>query len=180
MRRKKKWRTKLYVSGVIQGRLLRRLAWYWLLYPVALLHLLFVCDEVLGQGDLFAIGDRYLSFLQSHMFLLICSLTIFPVVLRDMLKMSNRIAGPFVRFERALREMTRGQLVSKVVPRPDDLVHEFAAVFNEAVDYHNRQVDAASREALVESDSAGDRAAVSPSTVPDSPEPVAEMAGSAT
>jgi hypothetical protein len=132
-------RKKLLVSQAIQGRVLRHVAVYWLIYHFFLWHTLFVVDGLRG-GDSLPFMDRYANFFQEHFLIVACGVAILPIVIWDMLKLTHRIAGPFVRFECALKEMAKGKQISGIDLRKKDLVTEFLAVFNEFIEYHNQAI----------------------------------------
>jgi len=145
----KKSRNKLYVSQAIQGRMLRNVALYWLVYHLIFWHLLFIVGG-LGSDISLPFGVRYMNFFTDHFLLIICGAAILPMVLWDMLKLTHRTVGPFVRFERAMKEMAQGKQITKVTLRKKDHVTEFLGVFNEFVEYHNREIEAknANRESF--------------------------------
>ncbi len=141
-----KARKRLFVSRVIQGRMLRHVAVYWLIYHVFLWHTLFLADGLRG-GESLPFVELYAKFLAEHFLLLACGLAVLPMVLWDMLKLTHRAAGPFVRFEQALKEMSQGKQTAKLKLRKNDLVTEFLAVFNDFIEYHNRTVEAKTADA---------------------------------
>lgn len=142
MTNNKRQRKTLYVSHAIQGRFLRRVALYWVLYHLVLWHLLFLFDGVLANAQPQSFMDRYSTFFTEHLTLLLCAAFVFPIIFWDMLKLTNRMAGPLVRFERVLKQMTRGDRVEHVKLRKHDMVHEFQDVFNEFIESRNQELEA--------------------------------------
>ena len=141
MNRKNEKRKKFFVSKAIQGRMLLRLSGYFILYTLFIWHVFFITEGVMRELPKQSVLDQYFGFYREHGFLLACSLSIFPILFRDMIKFSNRISGPFVRFERALKSMTRGERIDPVTLRDGDLVDEFLEVFNEFIIARNRELN---------------------------------------
>jgi hypothetical protein len=139
-------RKKLYVSGAIQGRILRRFTLYWVLYHLLLWHALFLTTGLLAGGKIQPFFQAYWAFFEDNWILLLCAAVVFPLVFGDMLKMTNKIAGPLVRFERALRAMSAGQRVEPLAIQKDDMVHEFLDVFNQFIERRNQELAERSRQ----------------------------------
>lgn len=137
-------RKRVYVSRAIQGRLLIRLGAYFIVYHVLLWHILFVTHE-LPFGGSGSFADRYAAFFARHAILLVFMAAVLPILLWDMLKFSHRVAGPFVRFEQALKQMTRGEIIKPISLRKGDLVLEFLDVFNEFIAARNGELSSAAR-----------------------------------
>src|SRR5690606_13702436 len=102
---KKDLRKKLYVSSLIQGRIIGRLALYWALYHAVLWNVMFVYRYLQYRGELLAgappqsFGELYQTFTLQHYSMLVCAIAIGPIVLWDALRVTHRIAGPLVRFQ---------------------------------------------------------------------------------
>lgn len=134
-------RKNLFVCGVIQGRILVRLMLYWGLYHFFLFHALFITSAAFVSGIDDSFIGSYASFVKSNLMLIGCAVVVLPIILRDMLRMTNRVAGPFVQFERALKEMAAGQKVEPIKLRKGDLIGKFVEVFNDFILYHNAELD---------------------------------------
>ena len=144
MANRRRSRKQVYVSRAIQGRLLVRLGAYFIAYHLFLWHILFVTQE-LPFGGSASFTERYAAFFEQHAILLVFMAAVLPILLWDVLKFSHRIAGPFVRFEQALRQMASGETIEPISLRKGDLVLEFLDVFNEFVAAHNCQLSSAPR-----------------------------------
>ncbi len=140
MAKRKRSRKQFYVSRAIQGRLMTRMVVYWLLYHVFQWHALFLSEGLIGINGPKPVTTLYVEFFWNNLPLFAVGTAILPIIMWDMLKMSHRVAGPFVRFERALRAMARGEKVDKIKLRKTDFVDEFLAVFNAYVAIHNQEV----------------------------------------
>jgi hypothetical protein len=130
-------RTKVFVSREIQGRILARMAKYWLLYNFAVWHGLLLIDferygvpTLLSGGPGLSLGEFYLEFASQHVILLAVAVALSPFLIWDMLKLTHQIAGPLVRFRNTLNKMTIGEPVEKIELRNGDLLVEFQDAFN--------------------------------------------------
>lgn len=129
-------RKKKFVSSRIQGRLMFRFALYWTLYHVVLWHAIFVFRyveyrlEAQSTGALVPFRELYGTFVLDYYPVVFCAFAALPIVLLDMLYLTHRVAGPLVRFQRALRELSEGKPVKPVKLRRGDLLLEFQDEFN--------------------------------------------------
>lgn len=133
-------RKKEFVNKKIQGKLLVRLAVYWIVYHVMLWHAMFLYrfmyyrGEVLAGGRSLSFSQLYSQFVETHFSLIVCAVLVFPVILWDMLKLSHKVAGPLVRFQHALRQLGRGEYVERISLRKGDLLTDYQDAFNEFLD----------------------------------------------
>jgi len=131
---------RLFVSREIQGRLLGRLAIYWMGYHLILWHALFLAEWMQVQIAAISVGKSvsvlhaYANFVSSQYLLPLVALAIFPLVLWDMLKFSHRIAGPLVQLRNRLHDMTSGCPPQKVHFRQGDMLTEIQDAFNAYVE----------------------------------------------
>jgi hypothetical protein len=128
---------------LIQGRLLANLATYWFVYHVVLWYGLFFFwyqnrrQEILASGEYMQFSDLYGEFVLEHYPLALCAAAVLPIILWDMLKLTHRIAGPLVRFQNVLRQLTRGERVERIKLRRGDLLVELQDAFNEYIESLN-------------------------------------------
>lgn len=122
-------RQRVYVDSEVQGSLLRRLVLHWVVLlsanSLALLIWLRLFERPEGAWDQTA-GEcfqRYLPFL-------VISIALLPAFLRDTLKLTNRFAGPALRFRRALSAAAAGMPVEPLSFRKDDFWQQMADDFN--------------------------------------------------
>lgn len=134
---------RLFVNREIQGRILGRLAIYWMGYHLILWHALFLADWLRMQVAAISVGrtvsilHAYAIFVSSQYLLPLVALAMFPLVLCDMLKLSHRIAGPLVQLRNRLHDMTNGCPPQKVQFRHGDMLTEIQESFNGWVDSLN-------------------------------------------
>lgn len=139
-------RSRLFVDRSFQGRLLLRLVFYWAIYHVALWHSLFLFSmlsaamnydpNVPAKG----LGVLYREFAAEHFSIIICFLVMLPILGRDLLKFSHRLAGPLIRLRNTMQEMADGNPVELVTLRKFDLPSHFLIAFNNMVKTWNERV----------------------------------------
>lgn len=140
-------RTKNFVNARVQGRIIARIAGYWVLYHVVLWHALFIYRYVQHRADV-ADGAAALPFRQlfqqfSTDFypVIFCAALILPVFMIDFVRMTHRIAGPLVRFRTVLGELMAGKRVKSFELRKGDLLTEFEEDFNRFLGYYNTRLE---------------------------------------
>lgn len=128
MSSKKTLRTQLFVDPKVQGALVWRAILYWFTCLVAMA-LLLLCWRILtGPARVFYHHFDAMWFYYGPA--LLVSLVILPVVIVDIIRVSNRFAGPMLRLRRSMRAFARGEHVEPVKFRIDDFWHDFAKDFN--------------------------------------------------
>lgn len=124
-------RRQLFVDPEVQGALVARAIIYWIVCTLSIA-LLLLCWRVL-TGPV-----RPLWFHLENMWFfygpaMIASLIVLPVAIMDMIRVSNRFAGPMVRLRHEMRALAKGQKVAPIEFRKDDFWYEFAEEFNSVV-----------------------------------------------
>ena len=154
----KHMRRRLFVDPAFQGRLLARLVVYWAIYHVALWHLLFLFTMI-GASLMHdpaspskTWGTQYQEFFRDHLSIIICFLVMLPILGRDLLKFSHRLAGPLVRFRNTMQDMIDGKPVEPVTLRKYDLPSQFLSVFNDMIRVWKERSPQASATPAVEED----------------------------
>src|SRR5579884_1366696 len=135
-------RKKLWVDG-LQGRLMVRMSMYLVLYAVIVFHVSFfmqIISQMVQHGLRRGLPDLYVEFLSQHLYLFYSLLIVLPCIAIDMLKCSNRIAGPLYRCRRVMQEMAAGRGVPPFQPRRHDLMREFWEAFNAMIAAWNVRV----------------------------------------
>ena len=140
-------RSKLFVDPGFQGRLLLRLVVYWVVYHVALWHLLFLFTlfshtmSTESASPPKSLGALYGEFARNNVSIVICFFVMLPILGRDLLRFSHRLAGPLVRFRNTLGEMAQDKPVAPVTLRNFDLPTDFLNTFNSVVTVWNGKFD---------------------------------------
>lgn len=150
MVRLKSRRKKQYVNARVQGRIIGRMAAYWILYHFVLWHGLFVYRYAqhrlssAGGGTAMPFREMYGEFWTDYSPLLFCAALILPLFMIDFVRMTHRIVGPLVRVRHALHQLMDGQRVNSVEFRKGDLLTEFESEFNEFLAFYDSRRLAAS------------------------------------
>lgn len=119
----------LFVDPAVQGALLRRALLYWAAGALFIvLPLLF--------GRLYAEPDKFFFEQWGVVWrqfgpVLTCLTLMMPLVLYDLLKISNRFAGPMFRLHREMRRLAAGERVRPIHFREGDFWHGHAEAFNQ-------------------------------------------------
>jgi len=127
-RAKKAQRKKLFVDTKVQGALVARTILYWLSCVITISLMILCWRIVTGPVQMFSTHLDDMWFF--HGPAIIASLLLLPLVLIDILRLSNRFTGPLVRLRRSMRALARGEHVEPIEFRDDDFWHEFADEFN--------------------------------------------------
>lgn len=121
-------RKKLFVDPKVQGALVVRVGFYWVVCLITIT-LMLLCWRILsGPARLFYthFDEMWFNFGPA----LIASFILLPLVLVDIVRLSNRFAGPLVRLRRSMRALARGEEVRPIQFREGDFWQEFADEFN--------------------------------------------------
>ena len=121
-------RTRYLVDYRVQGALIARIVLYWLMC------LLTISLLLLGWG-MIAGPPRPLSALFQELWAYsgsaaVASLLLLPLVVFDLVRLSNRFAGPMFRLRRSMHDLAKGKPVAAVRFRHSDFWQAFADDFN--------------------------------------------------
>ncbi len=128
---KKYPRKQLFVDPKVQGALVVRAVLYWVVYLIAIT-LMLLCWRILtGPARMFYTHFNDMWFFYGPA--AIASGMLLPLVVVDIIRLSNRFAGPVVRLRSSMRALARGEHVAPIKFREGDFWHEFAEEFNAVV-----------------------------------------------
>ena len=133
----KRLRLKKLNNWTVQGALIIRLMVHFMSYNFATVFLLLVVYGI--KGSLAAIADQPASaepmtFWQQAVPVVICMLVMMPFMIRDLMNLTNRIAGPLFRFEILLKEFGKTGTLKAAVLRDVDLLTDYQKQFNDFVE----------------------------------------------
>lgn len=130
MSRLKRIRKRLFVDPKVQGALVMRVLLYWIVCLITIM-LMLLCWRVLRTPRIFYthFGDMWFQYGPA----LVASFVLLPMVIVDIIRLSNRFTGPLVRLRRSMRALARGEHVEPIHFREDDFWREFAEEFNAVV-----------------------------------------------
>ena len=142
---KSKLRKQLFVDPKIQGALVLRVIMYWVFCLMTITLMILCWRIVTGPARLFYthFGDMWFHYGPA----LIASLLLLPLVIVDMIRMSNRFVGPLLRMRHSLRALARGEHVEPIRFRKNDFWRELSEEFNTVVDRVQSQTHNAEQEA---------------------------------
>ncbi len=121
-------RKQLFVDSKVQGALALRVVLYWGACLLTMT-LMLVCWRILtGSARAFYLQLDEMWF--HYKPALVASILLLPLVVVDVLRLSNHFAGPMVRLRRAMRALAEGKRVEPIHFRENDFWREFADEFN--------------------------------------------------
>ena len=123
-------RAFLFIDREVQGALLLRTASYWLFCLISISLMVLCWNALTGPPRRFVdlTTDLYFRYGPA----LAASLIMLPIVMFDVLRMSNRFVGPVVRLRTGLKELADGRPAQPLNFRDDDFWRELANEFNRA------------------------------------------------
>lgn len=135
-------RKRLWINPAFQGRLLLHIGSYFLLYLaiICILGFLLFLQEALMTKQFRGSVGLYTVYLTQLRPILLASAILLPYFIYDLLKFSNRVAGPLYRCQKMMREMAEGKPVREFQPRKLDLMPEFYADFNALIRTWNSRI----------------------------------------
>jgi len=128
-------RKQYFIDANVQGSLATRVAAYWLVSLYGIFCLLAGTPLLLSfwyniPHKLSAEAIVYQTWIQFWP-AMVASLLFMPLIIRDVIRMSNRFAGPVFRLRRTVHDAINGKEVGEVRLRDRDYWVEFAADINE-------------------------------------------------
>ena len=126
-------RTKQLIDPKVQGTLIFRVVVYWVLCTFGIFSLLASVPVVvctLGLNDPPPASQLVYQTWVNFWPAVCASLLMLPLVVIDVLRVSNRFAGPAFKMRRALRDLANGKDVEELRFREKDFWRDFADEFN--------------------------------------------------
>ncbi len=122
-------RKHFFVDPKVQGALVFRAVLYWMVCLVTVFLMLLCWRIVTGPARPahLHLDDMWFYYGPAA----IASLTLLPLVIVDIIHMSNRFAGPLLRLRRSMRALARGEHVEPIEFRDGDFWQDFAEEFNQ-------------------------------------------------
>lgn len=123
-------RRQLFVDSQVQGALLYRIGVYWC-FSVLTICLLTLCLQAINNPnrpflEYFAFSEFFVQYGP----LLLTSLVLVPLIMFDVVALSNRFVGPLLRMRRSMRALAAGQEVEPIHFREKDFWRDIAQEFN--------------------------------------------------
>jgi hypothetical protein len=123
-------RSIFLVDREVQGALMLRILIYWLFCLLSISLMLICWNAYTGPSQRFVdlAADMYYRYGPA----LSASLILLPVVMMDVLRVSNKFVGPVMRLRKGLRDVAEGRPAQPLNFRDDDFWREMAGDFNRA------------------------------------------------
>ncbi len=138
---KKSLRRHLFVDPKVQGTFVVRAILYWVAFLITAA-LLLLCWRILtGPARMFYTHFNDMWFFYGPA--IVASMLLLPLVVIDIVRVSNRLVGPMVRLRRSMRELARGEHVEPITFREGDFWQQFAEEFNSVVARVQSETDTA-------------------------------------
>ena len=128
MRKFQRVRSRLFVDYKVQGALVVRVLTYWLVCLATLTLMILCWRTITGPARLFFthFDEMWFQFGPA----VIGSTMLVPLVVFDILRLSNRFVGPLIRLRRSLNALGRGEEVAPLEFRTGDFWQGIADEFN--------------------------------------------------
>lgn len=125
-------RKRLFVDRHVQGELFRRLLGYWVCCMLFVTVPLFIGRSLTEPDRIFL--DHAVEVWEMYWPLFAWMCLLLPLVLFDLLRLSNRIVGPLFRMKREFRQIAAGGELRHLQFRESDFWADLASDFNVVVD----------------------------------------------
>jgi hypothetical protein len=135
-------RKRLFVDPQVQGALLYRAFMYWLVC-VGLMTAMLACWQVF-TGPPQTLLQVFSTLWFNYAPALVVAALVLPLILLDVVRISNRFVGPVYRLRNGMRRLARGELVAPMKFREGDFWLEFADEFNNILGLVSRNANAQS------------------------------------
>jgi len=125
----KAMRKQLFVDPKVQGALVGRAVLYWVVCIITITLMLLCWRIVTG-----AARPIYTHFSDMWFFYgpaIVASFVLLPLIVVDIVRLSNRFTGPMLRLRRSMRALARGEHVEPIEFRDTDFWQDFADEFNQ-------------------------------------------------
>ena len=138
-------RTRTLVDSEVQGGLVRRVAFHWIVFFICNTLALVVWIRLFEQPDA-AWSESFADTIRRFLPFFIITAALIPAFVWDTLKLSNRFAGPIRRLRDTLIDMKQGRSVPPLKFRENDFWQEIASNFNEVVGLGKSSADETGQE----------------------------------
>ena len=125
---KKSMRKHLFVDPKVQGALIARVVMYWIISVTTIALMLLCWNMIAHPARMLHVQFNDMWFFYGPA--AIASFVLLPVVIADVIRISNRFVGPLLRLRRSMRALARGEHVAPIEFRNNDFWREFADEFN--------------------------------------------------
>jgi hypothetical protein len=125
----KAMRKQLFVDPKVQGALVGRAVLYWVVCIITIALMLLCWRIVTGPARPFYTHFDDMWFFYGPA--MVASCLLLPLIVVDIVRLSNRFTGPMLRLRRSMRALARGEHVDPIEFRDTDFWQDFADEFNQ-------------------------------------------------
>jgi len=125
----KAMRRQLFVDPKVQGALVGRAVLYWVVCIITIALMLLSWRIVTGPARPFYTHFDDMWFFYGPA--MVASCLLLPLIVVDIVRLSNRFTGPMLRLRRSMRALARGEHVEPIEFRNTDFWQDFADEFNQ-------------------------------------------------
>ncbi len=123
-------RRQLFVDRQVQGALLVRIAAYWCFSVLAVCLITLCVQAITYPNRPFLEYFAFSEFFVQYGPLILTSAILVPLIMFDVVAVSNRFVGPLLRMRRSMRNLAAGEPVEPIHFREKDYWQEVAQEFN--------------------------------------------------
>ncbi len=121
-------RKHLFVDPKVQGALIVRAVLYWIVCLITMTLMLLCWQMITGPARV--LSTRFDEMWVYYRPAVLASFLLLPLVIIDIVRLSNRFVGPLLRLRRSMRQLARGEDVEPLEFRDADFWREIADEFN--------------------------------------------------
>lgn len=122
-------RKKYFVDPQVQGALILRIVGYWTASFITVICMLLTWS-ILSSGSSSNFGERFSEMWDQFKLPLLAGILLLPLLVYDLVRMTNRFVGPLYRLRREMQILADGESPMRIQFRSDDFWQDIALDFN--------------------------------------------------
>ena len=138
MSKKKFKRERFFIDSSVQGMLLGRIVFHWVLFFFVACGSVLALQTMMGDPGL-TFNERIQTVMSDFSLTAVILAMLLPAFLLDTIRISNRFVGPITRLRGGLKDLGKGNETGTMKFRDNDLWHQVADEFNSVLERVNSQ-----------------------------------------
>lgn len=138
MKKTKHKRERFFVDSTVQGLLLRRIVFHWVIFFFVACGCVLALQAMMGDPEV-TFNERVRTVVGDFSLTAVILVMLLPAFLLDTIRISNRFVGPITRLRGGLKDLGKGNNTNKMKFRDNDLWHQAADEFNVVLERVNSQ-----------------------------------------
>ena len=138
MSKKKHKRERFFVDSTVQGLLLRRIVFHWVIFFFVACGCVLALQSMMGDPEV-TFNERVRTVVGDFSLTAVILVMLLPAFLLDTIRISNRFVGPITRLRGGLKDLGNGNNTNKMKFRDNDLWYQAADEFNVVLERVNSQ-----------------------------------------